>query len=131
MIRARTAALAAMGMFAAALAAPAPAQSGMGLIGQRQIGGGVDRDTIPARGGEQYRQIMFCIEDAPVRFLGATVRYQDGTAQVMNLRDRLAAGRCGRVLDLRGRDRNVVGIDIIYEAASLGGATARVKVYAR
>ena len=127
----RAAVLAALGILAAA-AAPALAQDrGWGMIGQRQVSGGVDHDTIPARGGEQYRQIMFCVEDAPIRFRAVTIRFQGGTSQQMTLRDRIAAGRCGAAITLRGRDRDVAGIDIAYEAASLGGATAKVQAYAR
>ncbi len=132
MINKRAAALAATGILAAAATAPALAQDrGWGMIGQRQVSGGADRDTIPARGGEQYRQIMFCVEDAPVRFRAVTVRFQGGTSQQMTLRDRIAAGRCGGAINLRGRDRVVAGVDIAYEAASLGGGTAKVQAYAR
>jgi len=132
MINKRAAVLAAMGFLAAAAAAPALAQDrGWGMIGQREVSGGVDHDTIPARGGEQYRQIMFCVEDAPIRFRAVTIRFQGGTFQQATLRDRIAAGRCGGAITLRGRDRDVAGVDITYEAASLGGATARVQAYAR
>lgn len=128
----RTALLAAMGMLAAATAVAGLAQDrGWGMIGQRQVSGGVDHDTIPARAGEQYRQIMFCVEDAPIRFRAVTIRFQGGTSQQMTLRDRIAAGRCGGAITLRGRDRVVAGVDISYEAASLGGATAKVQAYAR
>jgi hypothetical protein len=116
-------------MLAAASAAPAAAQTGMGLIGERVVDG-VDRDTIPARGGAQYREIMFCVENAPVAFQEVTVRYRNGGTHNVRLRQRIAAGRCSRVVGLSGRDRDIREVEFSYAPAA-GGARPTVQLYAR
>jgi len=128
MVRIGSAVLAALVML---VAAPALAQTGMGLIGQRVVEG-ADRDTIPARGGEPYREIMFCVEDAPVAFQEVVVRYRSGASQNIRLRQRIAAGRCSRVVGLSGRDRDIQAVDFTYApAAAGGGARPTVQLYAR
>jgi hypothetical protein len=126
---ARTAGLAALVMLAAVTAAPAAAQTGMGLIGERVVDG-ADRDTIAARGGEPYREIMFCVENAPIAFQEVIVRYRSGASQNVRLRQRIAAGRCSRVVGLSGRDRDIQAVEFSYAPAP-GGARPTVQVYAR
>jgi hypothetical protein len=131
MTTARTAGLAGMVLLAAASAAPALAQTGMGLIGQRVVDG-ADRDTIAARGSGQYREMMICVEDAPVAFQEVVVQYKSGGAQHIRLRQRIAAGRCSRIVTLSGRDRDIATVDFTYAPAA-GGASSRprVQLYAR
>ena len=112
------------------LAAPAAAQTGMGLIGERAVDG-ADRDTVPARGGEQYREIMICVENAPVAFQEVVVRFRSGATQNVRLRQRIAAGRCSRVVGLSGRDRDIQAVDFTYAPAAGGGARPTVQLYAR
>lgn len=126
MVRIGSAVLAALVML---VAAPALAQTGMGLIGQRALEG-ADRDSIPARGGEAYREIMICVEDAPVAFQEVVVRYRSGASQNIRLRQRIAAGRCSRVVGLSGRDRDIQAVDFTYAPAA-GGARPTVQLYAR
>lgn len=129
MRKAGTAMLAAMAMLSGT--APALAQQGMGLIGQRAVDG-ADRDSIPARGGEQYREIMICVENAPVAFQDVTVRFRNGGTQNIRLRQRIAAGRCSRVVSLSGRDRDIQAVDFSYAPAAGGGGTRpTVQLYAR
>ena len=116
---------------AAFAAAPAPAQPGMGMIGQKIVGAELDRDTITARGDEPSREIMFCVEEAPVHFQEVTVRFANGTAQNIRLRSLVAAGRCSRTIELRGGNRDIASVDFTYQSASLGGGRARIQLYAR
>lgn len=128
MIQARTAILAALAAFA--VTAPAAAQSGMGLIGERVVDG-ADRDTVRARGSAQYREIMICVENAPVAFQEVVVRFKNGGTQNVRLRQRIAAGRCSRVVGLSGRDRDIQAVDFTYAPAAGGGARPTVQLYAR
>ena len=122
------AALAAIWM---AAAAPVAAQTAWVKIGDRRVSDEVDRDTIRARGGEEFRQLMICVEQAPVRFHSITVRFQNGGTQDVRLRALVAAGRCSRFIDLRGRDRDVAAVDFVYESASLRGRPAQIELFAR
>lgn len=130
MMETRTAVLAATALLAAAPAAPALAQTGMGLIGHRVVEG-ADRDTIAARGSAQYREIMICVEGAPVAFQDVVVQYRNGGAQHIRLRQRIAAGRCSRVVSLSGRDRDIATLDFTYAPAAAGTARPRVQLYGR
>lgn len=131
MTTARTAVLAATVLLAAAPLAPALAQQGMGLIGHRVVEG-TDRDTIAARGSAQYREIMICVDEAPVAFQDVVVRYKSGNSQNIRLRQRIAAGRCSRVVSLTGRDRDIANVDFTYSPAAAGaGVRPRVQLYAR
>jgi hypothetical protein len=116
---------------ALAIAAPAASQSGWTKLGQREVNDSVERDTIRARGGTQWRQMMICAEQAPVRFLDVTVRYRNGGTQDVRLRSLIRAGSCTRDINLRGRERDIEAVDFTYEAASLGRARARVDLFAR
>ena len=122
---------AAAALAAVAIAAPAAGQSGWMRVGHRQVSDQVERDTISARGGEPFRQIIICVEEAPVRFLDVTVRYRNGATQDVRLRSLVRAGACTRDIDLRGRERDIDAVDFTYEAASLGRGRARVDLFAR
>lgn len=121
----------AAGLAAVLMAAPAVAQSGWSMIGQRDVGPEADHDTINVRVEEQHQQLMFCTERHAIRILDGVIHYRDGRTQNVRVRARLEADRCGRSIELSGRNKDVAGMDFTYEAASLGGAQARVQLYAR
>ena len=117
---------------AMAMALPvAAAETGWTGLGHREVSDSVDRDTITARDRGTFRQIMICVERAPVRFYDVVVRYRNGGTQNVRIRALVRAGRCTRNIDLRGRDRNVEAVDFAYEAASLGRGRARVELFGR
>jgi hypothetical protein len=121
-------------MTAAALAAAsaAAAQSGWTGLGNRQVSDSVDRDTINVTRPGRWRQMMICVEEAPVRFLEVVVRYRNGGVQNVPVRSLVRVGRCTRDINLRGgSDRDIEAVDFTYEAVSLGGGRARVEVFAR
>jgi hypothetical protein len=112
-------------------AAPAAAQSGWSMIGQREVSAEADRDTIDVPVQEQHRQLMFCTERHLVHLLDADIRYRDGRTQHVRVRSRIAADGCGRTINLNGRNRDVASMDFTYEAASLAGQRALIQLYAR
>lgn len=122
--------LAAVAFAMVAAPVPTPAQPGMGMIGRRQIGDTAARDTIPVTGTEQYGTLMICVERAPVRFQEIVVRYKDGRARNFRLRSLVAAGRCSRQIELNGR-RDIAGVDVAYDSASLGGERALLQLFGR
>ena len=116
---------------ALAIAAPAVAQSGWTRLGHREVSDSINRDTIRARGGAQYRQAMICVEQAPVRFIDVVIRYRNGGTQDVRMRELIRAGGCTRDINLRGRSRDIDAVEFTYEAASLGRERARVELFAR
>jgi transposase len=126
----RTAVLAAMGMVAAA--APALAQEGAWVsLAERTLSDTAGSETINVRNRSQFRQLQICVDSGAVRFLDVNVRFANDAVQNIRLRNRIAAGHCSRILDLRGRDRSIGTIELVYEAASLGGQSAAAMVLAR
>ena len=117
-----------------ASAAPAFAQSGWGIIGSSEVGTQAGNATIAPRSADPFRQFMVCVDLAPLRFRGVTIRFAGGASQAISFRDRIAAGSCGRALSLRGRNGAVAGIDVAYEPGRTGNVTAetaRVQVFGR
>jgi hypothetical protein len=108
---------------------PAVAQSGWSMIGQRDV------DPEGRRHNqcrvEQHQRLMFCTERHAIRLLDGVIHYRDGRTQNVRVRTRLEADRCGRSIELSGRNKDVASMDITYEVASLAGAQARVQLYAR
>jgi len=124
----RAAAAGAALMIAASAAAT---DTGWMGIGEREVGDNVDHDTIRATGHDQFRQLMICVERAPVRFYEVTVRFRNGGDQPVRLRSLIRDGDCTRFIDLRGGRRDVEAVDFTYEAASLGRGRAKVALFAR
>lgn len=112
-------------------AAPAAAQSGWGGLGEQEIGPQAASASISVDSGDPVDEIMFCVEQAPVRFRALTIRYREGTTQQIEFRDRIAAGRCGRPIQVRRRAGAIAAIDIAYLPDSLGGANAEVQAFGR
>jgi hypothetical protein len=124
----RAAVLAAIAL--AVVAVPVLAQPGMGMIGRRLVADTAERDTIPVTGSDHYGTLMICVDDAPIRFQEIVVRYKDGSARNVRLRALVAAGRCSREIELGGR-RELAGVEIAYQAASLGGGRALLQLFGR
>lgn len=130
----RTTLVAGLAAAAAALAAPASAQSGWGMIGASEVGTQAGNGTITPRSADPFREFMICVDLAPLRFRTITVRFANGASQAVSFRDRIAAGSCGRALSVRGRNGPVAGIDVAYEPGRTGNVTAetaRVQLFGR
>ena len=114
----------------AACAAPALAQTGWTTVGHAALAAEAGIATITPRWQPQFREIMFCTEDHDVRLLDAAIRFRDGRTQTIKIRARVADGGCSRMASV-GRNRDIAGVDIAYDPASLGGGRARLLFSAR
>ncbi len=107
------------------------------LIGTSQVSFRKEKDTIYARGNDRHRQIMICVYNQPVRVTDLDVRFANGRAQDLNVRNVLNAGSCTRAIDLAGNKRDIRSVSIAYKALpnfKIGwkfAPTATVKVFAR
>jgi len=118
---------------AALLAAPAVARemAWMG-IGTTSVNAQTTSQTIEVRGLNIPRETMFCAEDAAVQIVSAEFRYRTGDPQTLNLRARVRAGDCSRIIGLRNREGELASVTFNADPASLAsGATARVRVLVR
>lgn len=112
-------------------ALPASAEKWV-LLGQRHVTDRVDRDSIEVTAAEgTFDAIRIGVKRSAVRFVRVTVVYGAGTSDDLELRDVIPAGGKSRVLDLRGANRVIRRIDLVYEAKSLGRRGAIVEILGR
>ena len=118
---------------AALLATPALARetAWMGL-GVRPINASTTSQTINVDGTNIPRETMFCTDDSSVQILTADFHYRNGDTQTLQLRTRVRAGDCSRVIGLRNRTGELGSVSFTVDPASLGpGRTAQVRVLVR
>ncbi len=115
------------------LVAPALARESawMGL-GLRPINATTTSQTIEVDGVNVPRETMFCSDDSPVQILTADFHYRNGEAQTVQVRARVRAGDCSRVITLRNRTAELATVTFTADPASVAaGATAQVRVLVR
>jgi hypothetical protein len=118
---------------AALLAGPALARESAWMgIGIRPINATTPSQTIEVAGTNVPRETMFCSDDSAVQIVSAEFRYRTGDPQILNVRARVRAGDCSRILTLRNREAELAAVVITADPASVpAGATARVRVLVR
>ena len=122
---------AALAVFVAGAAAPAAAQSGWTGVGSAAASGDSGTVAIAARSDPRFRELMICVEGHDVRINDADIRFADDRRQSVRLRARLVDGACSRMYTLNSRGKAIAAADVTYDAASLGGGTVRVQLFAR
>jgi hypothetical protein len=105
-------------------------RAGWTLLGERRVSDAVDHDVIAvtaARG--DFRKLQLRVLDRGVQFRQVIVHFANDDRQEIELRDVIPAGGRSRVIDLAGGDRVIRSVELRYDAQSLGGRPARVRVY--
>ncbi len=116
-----------------ALPTAAAARRGHGgwtLLGERRVTDKLDHDTIvvtAARG--DFRRVELRVLERPVQFHKVVIHFGDGERQELQLREVIKAGGRSRVIDLERHDRVIRSIDLWYDAQSLSGRSALVRVF--
>ena len=118
---------------ASLLAGPALARESAWMgIGIRPVNATQTSQTIDVDGINVPRETMFCADDSPVQILTADFHYRNGDTQTLQLRARVRAGDCSRIISLRNRSAELASVTFTADPASLtAGATARVRVLVR
>lgn len=114
---------------AAALAAPAAAQSSWTMVGTSRLDE-AGSQTMRVSWQPEFREVMLCADDGDVKLDEATFRFRDGRTKTLKLRSRIANMDCSRTLGI-GRNQDVATIDLSYDPASLKGARTKVSLSAR
>lgn len=79
---------------------------------------GRDRDSIRVGRREgRFRAVRLYAREADVELLSVRVMYEDGTPDDISVQQLLRAGERTRPLDLRGRERVIERIDLVYRTA--------------
>ncbi len=103
------------------------------LLGQRSVTDGADHDVIAVTAAKgTFRALQIQVEDRAVQFRDVKVHFANGTTQDVAIRKVIPAGGESRVIDIRGRgDRTVRSVEFWYDAQSLSGQRATVKLYGK
>ncbi len=113
-------------------AAVALAASEWVVLGERTVTDRLDHDTIvvtAARG--DFSAIRLTVHRRAVDFHRVVVHFANGGDQEIALRATIPAGGESRVIDLRAGERVIRSIDLWYDARSLAGRKAVVRVFGR
>lgn len=118
---------------ASLLAVPALARESAWMgIGLRPINATTTSQTIDVDGVNVPHETMFCSDDSPVQILTADFHYRSGDSQSLQVRARVRAGDCSRIISLRNHNGELTSVTFTADPASLtAGATARVRVLVR
>ncbi len=106
------------------------ASSDWELLGSRRVSDRVDHDVIGVGGGRgDYRRIRVTVQRASVDFARVVVHFGNGRDQRVELRNTIPAGGERRVIDLEGNDRVIHSIEFWYDANTMRGRQAQVRVF--
>jgi hypothetical protein len=104
---------------------------GWELLGTRTVTDRADHDVITARFQGTFRSLKIKVEGRAVQFRDVKVHFGNGDVQDVELREVIPAGGESRVIDIDGRDRVIRSVELKYDAQSLGGKRAVVKVFGK
>lgn len=123
--------IALLAVFAFALPAQAR-QAEWELLGQQKVGFGVDRDVVRvgARDGA-FTSIQLRVRGNDIEVLDVKVRYGNNEIDDIPVRSLIRAGGSSGVLDLRGRNRIIESVQLIYRSRPSFRGQATVEVWGR
>jgi hypothetical protein len=107
-------------------------QRGWVLLGQRVVNDRIDHDVIAVtvdRG--DFKSIKLVVERAPVDFHRVVVYFGNDTKQEVEVRKTVPAGGETRVIDLVGKDRVISRVQFWYDAKTIRGRRAAVRLLGR
>jgi hypothetical protein len=107
-------------------------QGGWILLGEKAVNDRLDHDRLivtAARG--DFHNIQLRVKGASVDFHKVVVVYGNGQRDEIELRNTIPAGGSSRVIDLQGRDRVIKEVIFWYDANTIRGRKAVVRVFAK
>jgi hypothetical protein len=107
-------------------------RDGWAFLGERQVTDRLDHDRIVVTGmRSDFTRIKLTVQRAPVDFRRVVVHFANGADQEVQLRSTVRAGGETRAIDLRGGDRVIRNVDFWYDANTIRGRTAMVRLFGR
>lgn len=111
---------------------PGPGQGGSWrLLAFKTVGAGTDRDIIRVNANRVWRQVQLCSINAPIQMLDFRVNYRNGRSEDVRVRSRIGAGTCTRAIDLRGGNRRITSINLVYGKLDRSMRVPLIRVMAR
>jgi hypothetical protein len=114
------------------LAGPAAAERGWKFLGERTVSDAVDHDVIAVGASEgDLTALQVRVKGHAVQFRSMKVHFANGETQEIEMRDVIRAGGSSRVIDLEGKDRVVKSVEFRYDAQTVKGRRALVRLFGR
>lgn len=103
------------------------------VLGTLTVSDRADHDVLAVTAGKgTFRSLKLEVLDQAVQFRDMKVHFANGEVQDVALRDVIPAGGESRVIDVEGLgDRVIRTIELRYDAQSLLGKKARVRIYGK
>jgi hypothetical protein len=102
------------------------------FLGEKLVNDRLDHDRLlvtAARG--DFNSIQLRVKGASVDFHKVVVVYANGGRDEIELRNTIPAGGTSRVIDLRGNERIIKEVIFWYDANTIRGRKAVVRVFAK
>jgi hypothetical protein len=102
------------------------------LLGEKKVSDRLDHDIIPvtAMRGD-FKSLVIRVKGASVDFKKVVVVYGNGERDETELRNTIPAGGSSRIIDLKGTERIIKEISFWYDANTLRGRKALIRVFGR
>jgi len=102
------------------------------VLGEKLVNDRLDHDILPvtARRGD-FNSLMLKVKGASVDFKKMVVVYGNGERDEIELKHTINAGGSSRIIDLKGGDRIIKEIEFWYDANTIRGRKALVRVLGR
>lgn len=102
------------------------------LLGQANVDGAMDHDTIQVGANNgPYRSIQIRVLNAGVQFDRVIVHFGDGADQSVIMRSRIPEGGHTRAIDLPGNRRLIRSVEFWYARAHWGSRRPKVLLFGR
>lgn len=91
-----------------------------------------DRDEVTVMGADHFKALKLKVVDAPVEFTDITVVYENDMRQDIYVRKLLKRGEQTRSIDLKGKDRAIKKIILMYKTVPRDDMDkARVEIWGK
>jgi Protein of unknown function (DUF2541) len=99
-------------------------------LGESNVDGNVDHDKIKiGRDDGRFRALQIRVERAPIEFQRVVVHYGNGSAERIDIRNRIRPGGKTRVINLRGNDRVIESVEVWYARARYKSDKPKLRLF--
>jgi hypothetical protein len=106
------------------------AKSTWELLGSRQVTERLDHDEILLRtGAGVLRQVKLSVQRAPIDMQRVVVHFTEGLDQRSDMQMTIPADGESRAIDIAGKGRAVRSVEFWYDATTLRGRRAQVRLF--
>lgn len=84
-------------------------------LGTSKVDYRIDHDVIRVNSRDAFSQLKFGVQGGALNMHRATIHFENGGTQEVNLRDNFRRGSASRVIDLQGNRRRIDRISVWYD----------------